>query len=696
MITNTDQLSTLLLEIGTEDIPARFIHLGMHQLKENTKSILKENSIRFSEVKTFGTPRRLVLIAEGIPQMQDDRSREALGPSRKIAFDESGSLTKAALGFARSQGIDASKLIIKNTDKGEYIAALIEGKGMRVFELLPEVLKNIVLSLRFPKSMRWSDNAMRFVRPIRWLTALLDSDTINFQIDGIKSSNTTRGHRFLSPGNFQIKDISDYTRLLSNNNVIVDPEERIKIISLKIDEIAGAESGTAVKDNALLETVCNIVEYPVPVLGEFSEDYLTLPKELLISVMKEHQKYFALEDSSKKLMNRFIVISNTSKANSDTVKIGAERVLKARFEDARFYFLEDSKKTLFSRVEDLKHVTFHEKLGSLYDKIQRIKNLSLYISKNAGDSDPSLIKNTERAAILSKTDLITGAVREFPELQGIMGRYYALNDNEDKAVAEALAEQYMPAYHGAALPQTKTGAILSLADKIDNIAVFFSLGMTPTGSEDPFALRRQTLGILTILLDQGYEITLRNLVSEAFKNMKKAGIKEISKIEMEVLNFFEQRVEPVFSAQGYPVNVINSVIPLFVDCTLQDFKKRLDSVQKFQASSESADFLTAIKRVKNIIPKTKLLEPKSKLFIEEPEKKLYEGFNKTKKTIEPILQQHEYFEALLAMSSLTELINNFFDNVLVMDKQKEIRVNRLSLLKNIWATAASIADLSQL
>ena len=691
MTQNTTQLSSLLLEIGTEDVPARFLPSAIQQMKENSEAIFKESNIKFSAIKTYGSPRRFAMIAEGLPVMQEDISKEVFGPSKKIAFDENGKPTKAATGFANSQGVSVESLVIKNNDKGEYVVAVIEEKGALVRELLPEILKKIVLSIHLPKSMRWGNNNMRFVRPIRWLLALFDKEIVSFEIDGIKSSNMTRGHRFLSPASFQIREIPSYLKLLANNHVIVDFEERKKIISAEIEKISASAGGTVLRDEALLETVANIVEYPVPVLATFSEKYLKLPKELLITVMKEHQKYFAIENKESGLTNYFIIVSNTSKENAETVKAGAERVIRARFEDARFYFEEDSKKRLEDRVDDLKNVTYQEKLGSIHEKILRVKEISTYL---ASKLNPSLEQKAARAALLSKTDLITGVVREFPELQGIMGRYYAVNDSEEKEVADALMEQYLPAFHGDRLPETETGAILSLADKTDNIVSFFSIGLIPTGSEDPFALRRQTLAVIAIMSIKGFNLSISEIVNEAFKNLKH--VKKSAETKEAVLQFFEQRLEPLFSAQGYDFDVIQSVLSLSTKTPLKEIKLRLDAIKEFKNNAGYNDFLTAIKRVKNIIPASELPVFKNKLLTEEPEKNLYEKINELKKDVEDLADKSGYPEALNKLLLLTAPINHFFDNVLVMDKREEIKLNRLALLKKVWAMASSIADFSKL
>jgi len=680
----------LLLEIGTEDLPARFLPPAVQQLKENSEIIFKENHIRFSDIKTYGTPRRLAMIADGIPLMQEDRTKEVFGPSKKVAFDEKGNPTRAATGFANSQGVSVEGLIIKNKDRGEYVVAVIDEKGVYVIELLPEILKKIVFSLHLPKSMRWGNSNIRFIRPIRWLLALFDKEIISFETDEIKSSNITRGHRFLSPAAFQIKEIPSYKNLLRNNYVVIDQEDRKRIITSKVEELSVSAEGKPVKDEELLETVVNLVEYPVPVMGTFPLKYLKLPRELLITVMKGHQKYIAVENGEGKLTNHFIVISNTSEDNSETVRIGAERVIKARFEDARFYFQEDSKKPLSERIEELKKVTFQERLGSLYEKAERMATFTGFLADRLL---PSAKDKLNRAAWLSKTDLITGVVREFPELQGIIGKYYAIHDGEDSEVAEAMEEQYLPAHSGGRLPQTDVGALLSIADKVDNIVSFFSIGITPTGSEDPFALRRHALGIIAILLKRNYNLNLKELVEKSIVNLK--NLKNIEELKKQILQFIENRLQTVFSDQGYSPDLIQSIITLSIDLQLRDLQDRLKALQKFKGDSEYNDFLTAIKRVHNIIPKGKIPELNTELLIEEPEKRLKERLDSVRSDLVGVLKEKCY-DAIKLLSSLTEPINNFFDHVLVMDKREEIKQNRLALLNESWNTVSAIADFSKL
>ncbi len=688
---NQEGLLSLLFEIGTEDLPARFIPEARQQLLENTQKMLNENHLVFSHITTYATPRRIALIAQGIPPMQEDRTKEVFGPSTKVAYDQAGKPTKAAIGFANSQKVKVEDLIIKNKDKGEYVVAVVEEKGLHVRELFPDILAAIVLSVHLPKAMRWGDRNLRFVRPIRWLLALLNNEMIKFEIDGIQSSNLTRGHRFLSPAAFQIKDIQGYKKLLQNNYVIVDTEERKKVIMEKTESLLKTFKERIVSDPDLLETVANLVEYPVPVIAAFPAEYLALPKELLITVMKGHQKYFAIEDMEGKITNHFVVISNTSEENGETVKVGAERVIKARFEDARFYFEEDRKRPLSGRIEELKKVTFQEKLGSIYAKTERIVSIAEFLAERLLPSEKN---HLIRAAWLCKTDLITGVVREFPELQGLMGKYYALNDGEESGVAIAVEEHYLPTHSGGDIPLTDIGALLSLADKIDNITAFFSIGLTPTGSEDPFALRRQALGIIAIILEKGYGIPLRELVDKAMSNF--SDIQDSEGIKTSILKFFEGRIETVLSDQGYAVDLIKSVLNLTARVQLEDIQSRLKALKSFQDKTEFNEFLIAIKRVYNIIPKKEPSPIKNELLKEDSEKELKEKIVFVKSAFSDLLRNKKYVDALTVLLSTTASINNFFDNLLVMDKQADIKENRLALLSELWSTASSIADFSKL
>ncbi len=683
--------SSFLLEIGTEDLPARFVFPAIKQMEEHAARILREATIPFSGIKTFGTPRRLAVIADGLPRMLNDMTKEVFGPSRKAAFDAGGNPTKAATGFAQSQGVSVESLIIKKKDKGEYVAAVLKEKGGPVSAILPEIMKRIVLSIHLPKSMRWAGKDLRFARPIRWLLALFDDETISFELDGLRSGSRTMGHRFLSDGAFTLPKISEYKSMLTDNYVVVDQEERKKIIIDEMETILKSFDEKPVRDDELLETVVNLVEYPVAVLAMFPEKYLELPRELLITVMKGHQKYFAVEDPARKITSHFVVISNTGGDNAGAVRVGAERVIRARFEDARFYFEEDRKTPLHQRTQDLRNVTFHESLGSLYDKTERIAFVAGYLAARAFKSGE---KNLVRAARLSKTDLITGVVREFPELQGIMGKYYALHDGEAEEVAVAIEEQYLPAYSGGPLPRTDAGAFLSIADRIDTIASFFSIGLVPTGSEDPFALRRQALGIIAIALDRSISLPLSELVSAALITLPHVGGAGAAKEQ--ILLFFENRIETVFSDIGYSPDLVKAILPMSLNIPLFEIRDRLNALKIFKDNAAYQDFLTSIKRVHNIIPESPLPPVRPELLLEEQEISLQSKLGSVKGELESLLKTRRYGDALILISSLAGTINRFFDHILVMDKREEIRQNRLALLQETWGTVSALADFSKL
>lgn len=679
----------LLMELGTEEIPARFLPDALISLKAIAEDVFTDNRLPFSGIKTYATPRRLVLTAD-VAKKQTSSEREIWGPPVNVAYDKDGNPTKAAEAFAKTYNIPTEYLQKKEKGKGTYVVAVITDTVSSAAEVLPEALKKVILSLNFPKNMRWGSGDLRFVRPIHWILAMYDNQKISFEIEGIKSNVFTRGHRFLSPASFEIKDSKSYMNLLRNNYVIVDHDERRKLIMANASQLATEVNGSVIWDDELLEHVTFLVEYPVPVIGTFSSEYLALPQELLVTVMKGHQKYFAIEDSRKKLLNHFIIVSNTKNTNAETVRKGAERVIKARFEDARFYFEEDSKTTLKSRAEDLKNVVYHDKLGSLYSKTERITSIANSICSRCC---PERQNDVNTAAFLSKTDLITGVVREFPELQGIIGSYYALNEGYSEEVSRALREQYLPSHTGDVLPKTDTGAVVSLADKLDNIASFFMLGMSPTGSEDPFALRRQAHGVILIAIDKCYELSLSEMFEIALKPHE---VKDKRELMNTLMKFFEQRIDYIFQSQGYAEDFIASVMPFAWTQPLYRVKERLKAIIQFKNDPDFDSLLLSIKRINNIAPKGTTPPVKRDLFMQEEESLLYQAFETVGLKVNSQLEAHEYHGALESLKVLKNPINNFFDKVLVMDKNEEIKDNRLSLIKEIQALAIQIVDFSRL
>jgi glycyl-tRNA synthetase beta chain len=683
--------SPLLFEIGTEEIPARFLPKAIDNLQSVAGRLLNEHRIEHDHIHAYATPRRLVLIINSVSPVQKDNIKEVFGPSKKAAFDSKGDPSKAAIGFANSQGINVTDLKIKKKGKGDYVVAVVEEKGEDTKTVLPEILKKVILSLHFPKAMRWGSSSLSFVRPIRWIAALYGTDVVSFELDGIKSGTMTFGHRFLSPAAYQVKDVTSFINLLKNNYVLLDQDKRKEKIRDGLHALFDASDRRPVIDQELLDMVTFIVEYPVPVLCSFHEDYLKLPKELLITVMKDHQKYFAVQDDRDKLTNNFIVVSNTKADNADTVRIGAERVIKARFDDAKFYYYEDIKKTLSDRVEDLKQVTFHDELGTLFDKTDRMISVAAFLSAK---TDPSLKEKVMRAAHLAKADLTSGVVREFPELQGIMGKYYADHDREDRETASALEEQYLPHSFGGTPPQTEVGALLSLTDKIDNIISFFSIGLIPTGSEDPFALRRHAMGIISLILERGYTISLEEIFDNALSNHPT--VKSKADVYGHIKGFMEQRLEFILSSKGYVQDLIKSVLALSLTNPLRSIIERIEALKKFREEGIFPDFLLAIKRVNNILPETGLPPLNTRLFAQDEEKELHNVFMQTRDEFMPLYNEGKFHESLMVFSRITEPVNTFFDKVLVMDKIEETKLNRLSLLNEIWTSASLVADFSKL
>ncbi|NOZ24558.1 MAG: glycine--tRNA ligase subunit beta [Nitrospirae bacterium] len=684
---------SLVFEIGVEEVPARFLPGAIKQMENLCEEMLRGLSVEFSEIHAYATPRRLCLTVKGLPERQSSVREVVFGPPRNVAFDENGAPTKAAVGFARSQGVDVESLRVEKKGKGEYAVAIIEREGRPVRDLLPGILKDIAVSLRFPKSMRWGVGSFRFVRPVHWLLAVMDGEVVPFEMDGLKSGRRTFGHRFLSPGPLDLRSAGEYLRVLEDNFVIADHEKRKSEIREALVKLSTEAGGSVVEDEALLETVTFLVEYPTAVLCRFPEEYLRLPKELLVTVMRDHQKYFALEHESGALLDRFVVIGNTGRENEEAVRSGAEKVIRARFEDARFYYDDDLKRPLGDRLEDLKRVTFQERLGSLYDKVQRVRG----VAGRLAELVPHASERIERAALLSKSDLVTGVVREFPELQGLMGKYYALHWGEDPEVAEAIYEQYLPSHAAGELPSTDTGAVLSIADRIDNVVAFFSIGFKPSGSEDPFALRRQALGIISVLINRGFPLGLEDLVQTAIEGLP--DIPDTEAVKEEVLGFLIHRLEPLFASEGYAHDTVQAVIERARAIPLSRVKEIMDAVESFKREPGYNETLIALKRVFNILKgrdETLPSEVDESLFRHDAERILFEKAGKTAREVREATERFDYLGALLSIGGLRDAINDFFDNVLVMDSDERVRLNRLSLLAVVNRLASGFVDVGRL
>jgi glycyl-tRNA synthetase beta chain len=685
-------MSELLLEIGTEEIPSGFISRALEEMQSLLEKEFRAQRIACKEVKAMGTPRRLVLIATGVAPAQEGRVVETLGPARRIAFDDRGQPTKAALGFARGQGIPVEELKTVQTEKGEYLCARKEEMGEETFHLLPAILPRVIASVPFPKSMRWMDLDNAFVRPIHWILALFDGRVVPFQIGNIGTGNLSRGHRFMALGSFQVKDLSDYLRRLKNSFVIVNPEERKELILAEVSRAAAEVSGTILRDEDLVEIVTYLVEYPAALRGSFARDFLSLPREVLITAMREHQRYFSVCDSKGDLLPYFVTVSNTRPRDPNVVIRGNERVLQARLADAKFFFLEDQKVPLIQRLEGLKKVVYHSKLGTSYEKVTRICSLAEYL---AGRIDPSCAETVKRAALLCKGDLITGMVGEFPGLQGVMGRIYARLSGESEEVSLAIYEHYLPTAAGGALPSSHPGAILSMADKIDTIAGCFGVGLIPTGTADPYALRRQTLGIINTVLDKGYNLPLGELMERSLSLLGSKLERPPAQIRKDVLEFFRGRMQNLLIGRGVSPDAVEAASAAGFD-DLVDLDLRAQSLHELKKEPDFDPLAAAFKRIVNISRSHSAGPVFPERFEKPAERNLFEAYRLAGRKAEEQIARRNYSSALKELASLRRPVDEFFEGVMVMAEDEGVKENRLSLLANIAALFFKIGDFSRI
>lgn len=680
---------TLLLEIGTEEVPAHVMPGILSQLKENAAKTFEELRIEYKNIKTLGTPRRSALLVEGLAEQQADLSKENRGPAVNIAFDADGNPTKAAQGFARGQGVKPEELVTKDG----YVYAMVHEKGGQTVDLLGDTLKGLVDGLNFPNNMHWADLDYKFIRPLRWLVALYGQDVIDFEVANVKSGRTSRGHRFLSEGDFEIANAEDYVEACRKASIIVDQNERCEMIRQQIAEVAAANGGQAEVNEDLLEEVLYLVEYPTALCGKFDEKYLALPAEAVITPMRDHQRYFpVLKDGQ--LLPLFITIRNGGKEHLETVQHGNERVLRARLEDAQFFFDEDRKKTLEQHGEKLKTVVFQDGLGTIYDKALRLEVLAGYIADAIGANEQDK-KDAVRAAKLAKADLVTGMVTEFTELQGVMGREYALLDGETKAVAQAIDEHYMPRFAGDSQPASVAGRIVSLADKIDTIVGTFSRGLIPTGSQDPFALRRQALGVVNMLKEAQYHISLSQLVAKAMELLKIADAGQQTKLQNDVADFMKLRLKNVLADAGIRYDVVDAVF-VTVDDIYGVFLRAQAVNEAVKQDMEKT--IQAFVRTGNIARKAEDVQAavEAGLLAEQVEKDLYKAYEAAASKVEKEIVTQDYAGAIATLSQLAAPIDAFFDGVMVMDKDEKIKNNRLGLLKLVDNLVCQVADFSKI
>ncbi len=685
----------ILLEIGMEEIPARFLKPALNDLEKNMKTYLRENRIGFEEIKTFGTPRRLILSVSNLAEKQENLDILNQGPAKHIAFGSNGDLTKAGMGFAKSQGIEATDLEIIETPKGEYIAAkkFVEGKETKI--LLPEVLKGLIEGLTFPKSMKWSDKKIKFARPIQWILALADNDLVEFEVAGYRSGLTSRGHRFFGKKEFTVTDIADYFAKVRANNVIIDIEERKNMIVEMINKNCSSAGEKVVIENELLDEVTNLVEYPYPMVGTFNSEFLEVPQDVLIISMQVHQRYFPILDSDGNLLPKFVVVRNGIEG-SENVRIGNEKVLSARLSDARFFYQEDLKKPLSENIEKLKQVVFQKDLGTIHQKLERSKKIAEKLVDILGfDANKTDILRTIE---LSKADLVSHMIgeKEFTKLQGFMGAEYALRSGENEKVAKGIEEHYYPRYQGDKLPQNIEGVITGICDRVDTLVGCFGIGLIPSGSKDPFALRRSALGIVNIIFDSKLDLSIDELINISIDTLELDGVlkKDREKVKSDVMEFMNQRIINVFLDKGYRKDFILAVLDVKNE-NLLEVEKKLITLDEVSSNQNFNELVSLLKRVGNISKDYKgAVNISEDLLKEDAEKSLYNFYMEFMGMSEEILGKNDYLTYLKTILSGKEIIDGFFDSVMVMDKDEDIKNNRLALLTSLNTIFNRVANLN--
>ncbi|MFD1772918.1 glycine--tRNA ligase subunit beta [Paenibacillus rhizophilus] len=685
----------LLFEIGLEEIPARFIRAAMEQLQDRMTKWLDASRLEHGEVKSFATPRRLAVLVRDVAERQADVSEEVKGPSRKIALDTAGEWSKAALGFARSQGVSPEQFTFKEVGGVEYIYATKNSEGIDTSSLLAEGLTGIVNAMTFPKNMRWGAYDFKFVRPIRWLVALFGSDPINFEITGVKTGNVSRGHRFLGQ-EAVIGQPADYVESLRSQHVIADVKEREALILEQLNKLAADKSWTiAIKDD-LLEEVLFLVETPTVLFGTFDPAFLNIPQEVLITSMREHQRYFPVLDEGGKLLPYFVTVRNGNAEHLETIAKGNEKVLRARLSDAKFFYEEDQKLKIEYALAKLENIVYHEELGSVADKVRRIRQIADSLAGKLQTASEAAAQ-VSRAADICKFDLVTQMVYEFPELQGTMGEDYARKSGEDEQVAKAIFEHYQPRFAGDAIPSTEAGAIVSIADKIDTIVGCFSIGIIPTGSQDPYALRRQTAGIVQIVLERGLPVGLNEIFEiavQVHENTRKLKL-SVDELRRNLYEFFGLRVKRLLS-DNVRYDVVDAVMAAGYDDIVAVVARSQALADAVESKENFKNTVDSFNRVSNLAAKATGAVLDSALLGEAAESALYETWQSLHKPYQKALEDDDAVQALTLLAGLSDAITVFFDSVMVMAEDERVRANRLSLLANIDADLKNFADFSKL
>ena len=689
-------MADYLLEIGTEEIPAKFMASALKQLEDLAAKKFHEQRIKYASIRTMGTPRRLALLVQGLAEQEEDWRQEVRGPAKKAAFDGAGRPTKAALGFARAQGVAVENLVVKEIGNGAYLFAMKEVKGRAAAKVLAEIVPQLISEINFPKPMRWGEQELRFARPIRWLVSLFDEQIIPLEIAGLQADRITRGHRFLGEERIMLKYPQTYEQQLKENYVLVDQEARKEECWRQISEEAAKIQGKVELDEKLLEEVTYLLEWPTALRGSFAAEYLKLPEEVVITPMREHQRYFPVREQGGNLLNCFITVRNGNSEHLDLVRVGNEKVLKARLADARFFWAEDLKVKLEDYLPRLEKLVFQESLGTVAQKTERVRKTVTQLAEKL-QLERTVTEDACRAARLAKADLVTNMVGEFPELQGIMGRYYALHAGEKEVVAQAILEHYQPRFAGDALPSCLAGALVSIADKMDTLAGCFAIGIEPTGSQDPYALRRQALGVCLILLEHQLELGLDELIGIALANyqglVSEAQLGEQTRAKIK--EFFQARLKNILSEKGHQYDVIEAVLAVEAGNLLTTLF-RAEALSQMKDEENFRALLTSFTRAYNLTKEKKSGQIKSCYFEDQTERDFYEALGKTTEKLKPLLAQRDFRGVLQELSALTGFVNDFFTAVMVMTEEKNVRENRLGLLAWLVNLTQNVGDLSKI
>lgn len=684
--------SEFLLEIGTEEIPARFIPPALAEVAASFRKLLEQERIAAGEVLTWGTPRRLALVAREVAEGQAEVSTEIVGPPKAVAYDSYGNPTPAAQGFAKNQGVAVSDLIEVDTPRGIYLAVSKRAAGRPTRKRLQELLPSFILSISFPKSMHWGSETITYARPIHWILARLGGEVLPFTVGDVTSGGLTYGHRFLAPQAVEVKDAAAYMAALEKAWVIVDPQVRRAHLEKELAQAAAKVGGEVVPNPGLLEENSFLVEYPSVVCGNFEDKFLALPEEVLITSMREHQRYFSLRGQNGKLLPHFIAVNNTLTRDPDVVRQGHERVLRARLSDAMYFYGVDSKVPLENRVDALKGVVFHSLLGTSYEKMERFREMAAFL---AGRLAPDLADAVRRAAYLSKADIVTEMVGEFPSLQGVMGRQYARLFGEPPAVAEAIFTHYLPRHAGDILPGDLTGALVGMADRLDTICGCFGVGLIPTGAADPYGLRRHALAVIHILRDKGLHLNLPEAVGAALDLLKGKISRTPEETGLEVLDFFQTRLQHLLLSEGLD----NETVAAVLAAGGEDVVDAADKAKALEEVRQSPDFpalAVAFKRVINIARGADAAEVAPLLFEHPEEKMLFEAAALMAEEVGQALEKRNYPAACRALAKLRGPVDAFFEKVLVMAGDEKLRRNRLALLVGISNTFLQMADFSRI